>query len=692
MTASAIVAATLAPHGHWAVVTATDGAVRTAGDGAPPWLRGRTVPVHRLPAALAVTRGGLLRVLWAAEGLLELREYGGAGFPGERRFAVPARVQAVSFAPSGEVAVVGCGDGTIRVLNLETGEFGGGIATGAGNALAVAMAADLGPVAAAFSDGTVRHYDAGRGRCDLLVLPFGDRPAAIAMADGAVLAASPDGTLVRWRPRQSAPLESWATGVAAAALAVGHDGQALLGAADGKLWLYDLAADRLAEFGAAGPSAPRPADVLARPSPGDVAGDSPGRLADDDVRFTVYRPRALSPGAWATLLVFAHKTSLVEREGQAPVDPVEQVESMARAHYGGAPPPPVAADARGAVFRGARLRIVPDLPGIQCNPEDAEFDWWEPVHQAVFRLLAEPGLAGSVVRGAVRVWCGPLLIAEVSLAVSVTAGGSAAQAPGPLVADSASRYRKIFPSYSRDDQAIVEGFAEAVRALGDQYLQDVLALRGGEHWEARLLELIEEADVFQLFWSSNSMRSRHCQDEWEHALSLRRPSFVRPLYWEHPLPSDPVRGLPSAALRELHFVRVRPYQRETTRSGMRGADTGAWPARDSGAQPYGPPAGHPGQQPPAPQGRPRDAAPPRGTGVSPAPGSPGGPGAPYPGDWRPGTGGYGTPPGGYGAPADWGAPMSGPPARPRARRTALVIAALTLVAVIVGVVLAVLYG
>jgi hypothetical protein len=46
----------------------------------------------------------------------------------------------------------------------------------------------------------------------------------------------------------------------------------------------------------------------------------------------------------------------------------------------------------------------------------------------------------------------------------------------------------------------------------------------------RLLELIQEADVFQLFWSSNSMRSQYCQQEWEHALALRRPAFVRPLY------------------------------------------------------------------------------------------------------------------------------------------------------------------
>jgi hypothetical protein len=205
-----------------------------------------------------------------------------------------------------------------------------------------------------------------------------------------------------------------------------------------------------------------------------------------------------------------------------------------------------------------------------------------------FRLLADGGLAGSTVRGAVRIWCGPLLIGEVSLAINVR---SADAADDQSVADRASRYRKIFPSYSHLDLAIVEGFEDAARALGDTFLRDVLTLRAGERWQPRLLELIQEADVFQLFWSSNSMRSQYCQQEWEHALALRRPAFVRPLYWEDPLPEDMMLGLPPPALRELHFVKVRssrllpPPAPEPSESSRHGAldfgpdhlTTGAWP-------------------------------------------------------------------------------------------------------------------
>ena len=214
------------------------------------------------------------------------------------------------------------------------------------------------------------------------------------------------------------------------------------------------------------------------------------------------------------------------------------------------------------------------------------------MHQVIFRLLAGPDLVGSVMRGAVRVWCGPLLLGEVSLAIRVTAS-----TPGtgpPAVTESVPRYRKIFPSYSRDDRAIVDAFAEVARALGDQYLQDVIVLRSGERWRARLPELIEEADIFQLFWSSNSMRSRYCREEWEHALALRRPLFVRPLYWEDPLPQDPARGLPPDALRELEFVKVQPHPLHG------GAPASSGRAPETGPDPVAPAAAGPAYPPPPP--------------------------------------------------------------------------------------------
>lgn len=119
-------------------------------------------------------------------------------------------------------------------------------------------------------------------------------------------------------------------------------------------------------------------------------------------------------------------------------------------------------------------------------------------------------------------------------------------------------YRKIFASYSHRDTVIVEQFERYAAALGDRCLRDTVELRAGELWNDRLMEMIREADVFQLFWSSNSMHSDYVQQEYECAMSLGRQNFVRPLYWEDPLPRSPPE-LPPIALENLHFQRLGRY-------------------------------------------------------------------------------------------------------------------------------------
>ena len=75
-------------------------------------------------------------------------------------------------------------------------------------------------------------------------------------------------------------------------------------------------------------------------------------------------------------------------------------------------------------------------------------------------------------------------------------------------------------------------------------------------------DAIYQANIFQLFWSRNSMRSENVRAEWEYALSLGRAHFIRPTYWETPLPQSQEEGLPPEALRSLHFQHVRPVLSE----------------------------------------------------------------------------------------------------------------------------------
>jgi hypothetical protein len=295
-------------------------------------------------------------------------------------------------------------------------------------------------------------------------------------------------------------------------------------------------------------------------------------VVDENVQFTVYRPSAVQAEVWYPLLAFAH---LAERRPDAPPgqpDPIEQVREMAVQVLGeeaayGAP----RVDARGGVPREGQLTFVPFVEGMDFNPRSQTFEWQEDVHQQNFRLRARADTAGSVLRGQLTVYLGAFILADIDLTFWVdlaapppptptvrrTLLDTSSASPTPpqpeLTPATAVPYQSVFPSYSHKDLAIVRQAELYGKALGHVYLRDRLALRTGEEWEVRLLELIDKADIFQLFWSSNSMRSEYVRREWEHAQALGRPGFVRPTYWEVPMPQSTNPPLPPDDLAKLHF-------------------------------------------------------------------------------------------------------------------------------------------
>ncbi len=95
-------------------------------------------------------------------------------------------------------------------------------------------------------------------------------------------------------------------------------------------------------------------------------------------------------------------------------------------------------------------------------------------------------------------------------------------------------------------------------SVGDEYLRDIVHLRVGEHWNDRLKQMIEQANVFQLFWSWNSINSEFVQQEWRYAMTLGHKHFIRPVYWEEPLPELAERDLPPEELKKLHFQKIYP--------------------------------------------------------------------------------------------------------------------------------------
>jgi hypothetical protein len=277
---------------------------------------------------------------------------------------------------------------------------------------------------------------------------------------------------------------------------------------------------------------------------------------DDDVQFTVYRPSQVQPDRWYPLLAFAHRTTPIEDVDGGVVDPVKVVERQARVLLDDelVSFQPTRSDASFGLVRGSGLRFQLWLEQGDVNPASVTLQWHEPVHRAEFRIRVPAAADGRSIRGGVRIFMGVLIVGEVPFRLQVTSTAPATLTPEARTA--ARPYRQIFASYSRRDVAVVEAVARYISVTGDRYLIDVRNLRSGELWERRLEQLIEQADVFQLFWSQNSMRSPFVRQEWEYALALGRDEFVRPFYWDEQLPEDRAADLPPASLRALHFAKL----------------------------------------------------------------------------------------------------------------------------------------
>jgi serine/threonine protein kinase len=302
---------------------------------------------------------------------------------------------------------------------------------------------------------------------------------------------------------------------------------------------------------------------------------------DEDVQFTVYRPGIVQPGVWCDLLAFAH---LSRRRGDAPADepdPLEEVQRQAQRLLGASAKDyhDVTQDSRQAIPREGEITFLPEIPGFEFNPPRRVFRWVESVHSEHFRFRASAALEGQFARGRLTVLLGAIIIAEVTLTIRVdrrrlTQPSNSVADTG---ADSARPYRKIFASYSHQDFEIVGQFEAFARTLGDEYLRDGINLRAGQVWNDEIRRLIRRADIFQLFWSSSAMRSPYVRQEWEYALSLARPQFIRPTYWEEPFPSSPQDDLPPEALLRLHFQRLS-VSAEGSRGDISGHHWSDWPA------------------------------------------------------------------------------------------------------------------
>jgi hypothetical protein len=265
---------------------------------------------------------------------------------------------------------------------------------------------------------------------------------------------------------------------------------------------------------------------------------SPQPVAEERVSFTVAYPGLVSPGVWHSLSVFMHLDRLQDVVGDLIAQRSRQLATSR-------------ATAFSAFQRGTLLRLAPRARGLLFNPSSVEATWFEDIHELPFHFQAAADVAGQVVLGAVEVYAGPLLVAQVPLSIRVHGAVKDDQDAAEPTTATAELFRTIFASYAHEDSDIVQACAEVYTALGIEVLIDKASLRSGQHWQAALRTLVEQADLFQLYWSAPSSMSKYVAEEWRQALSLqdrKGEQFIRPLYWKDPWPAPP------PELSHIHFA------------------------------------------------------------------------------------------------------------------------------------------
>jgi hypothetical protein len=281
-------------------------------------------------------------------------------------------------------------------------------------------------------------------------------------------------------------------------------------------------------------------EETSRDIPGSAKEEAAPSVPDapNEVQFSAYYPREMMPNDWKPLRAYVFKPSA---GAAVAADAAQELGALLPSYR------EVERSAQVSIAEGALISATPQLAGFQFNPPHAQIAFFEDWQRFDFKLRAVGAPLEQASNGRITFTVEGVIVADIPLSIYV---GETATATITPTAETRPIYQAIFCSYSHKDTQIVERVERAYKALGLTFLRDVVSLRSGQDWDAELLNLINRADIFQLFWSSAAAASPAVRKEWMHALSLKRQDkgFIRPVYWEQPMPP------PTPELAAIHFA------------------------------------------------------------------------------------------------------------------------------------------
>jgi len=270
-------------------------------------------------------------------------------------------------------------------------------------------------------------------------------------------------------------------------------------------------------------------------APMAIGGASDLLQPPEPAEFTAYYPKEIAPSQWYDLLAYVYRQSA---SAQVDADAKGELGDQAKLFRRAARP------ASATIIEDASIMVTPRMTGFQFNPVSATIGFYDAWNRAAFKLRASSAAPGEVHEGVITFTVEGIIVCEIPLFIDVSTDAATMTpiANKPTAqAETRKVYQAVFCSYSRQDLHIVERVERAYKILGFDYLRDLTTIRAGENWDDRLNQMIESADIFQLFWSANSATSSAVRKEWTKALEIAqsRPNFIRPVFWQEPLPAPP---------------------------------------------------------------------------------------------------------------------------------------------------------
>ncbi len=271
-----------------------------------------------------------------------------------------------------------------------------------------------------------------------------------------------------------------------------------------------------------------------------------GTTAEPDVlpqpaRITTYQPMTVPPGRWLDLNIYLHEPgidSVVRQDFEARLSARPPIEPKPRA------------EVAFCVKPGGAVTIVPYLPGCRTNPTSLTVEWWENFHRFPFRLIAAegvPGFARTAITGTVGVFVGAVLIGEIR--INYTIADEEVEPITNTISSATDSFDAVYPAFAAEDGEIAARLDAANRQLENPFLSEALAARAAGN-AADGFKQIENAERFQIFWSSAAIASKNLEEEWRFALGLGRDNFLSAFAWRYPVPDLPA-ALDDVALRHL---------------------------------------------------------------------------------------------------------------------------------------------